>query len=450
MAFASVRRLAGVAFLCLAFAASSALAASAPQPDRTADMAKVLQPGPLPELAMGDPSGVPVIEYGSLTCPHCAVFSKETFPELKKDYIDTGKVRFIFREFARNPLDVAAFVLARCVGDDNAFAADEVLFAAQDKWAFVMKPLEPLIAAMRPTGLKTHDQAITCLKDQSKADAIVAITKRANDAVHVTGTPTFVIDGKVYGGELTLDQLKAILDPLVKTSRPPVTAQLPTPRVEPPVTSPPEDEPHSASSGTGIFVTNDGYLITNAHVVKNCTEIRVNSVGGNQELGKLVAKDQANDLALLRLNSKPSGVGALRFGVRLGENVEVFGFPLSQVLATSGNFTSGTVTALSGLGDDSRYVQVSAPIQPGNSGGPLLDESGNVVGIVTATLNPFTQIKSQGNIPQNVNFALKATIAANFLQDNNIKFQIGEATQPAKGPILADQARAISAYIECR
>ena len=166
--------------------------------------------------------------------------------------------------------------------------------------------------------------------------------------------------------------------------------------------------------------------------------------------GNLVAKDQANDLALLRLNSKPSGVGALRFGVRLGENVEVFGFPLSQVLATSGNFTTGTVTALSGLGDDSRYVQVSAPIQPGNSGGPLLDESGNVVGIVTATLNPFTQIKSQGNIPQNVNFALKATIAANFLQDNNIKFQIGEATQPAKGPVLADQARAISAYIECR
>ena len=90
-------------------------------------MAKVLKPGPLPELAMGDASGVPVIEYGSLTCPHCAAFSREVFPELKKDYIDTGKVRFIFREFARNALDVAAFVLARCVGDDKAFAAIELL-----------------------------------------------------------------------------------------------------------------------------------------------------------------------------------------------------------------------------------------------------------------------------------------------------------------------------------
>ena len=94
-------------------------------------MATVLKPGPLPELTMGDASGVPVVEYGSLTCPHCAAFSHEVFPELKKDYIDTGKVRFIFREFSRNPLDVAAFVLARCIGDDKAFAAIELLFSSR-------------------------------------------------------------------------------------------------------------------------------------------------------------------------------------------------------------------------------------------------------------------------------------------------------------------------------
>ncbi|MGH6796921.1 MAG: DsbA family protein, partial [Roseiarcus sp.] len=139
----------------------------------------------------------------------------EVFPELKKDYVDTGKVRFIFREFSRNPVDVAAFVLARCVGDDKAFAAIELLFNEQDKWAFGDKPLEPLIAAMRPTGL-THDQAMACLKDRSKVDAIVAVGKRATEAIKLTGTPTFVIDGKVYGGELTIDQLRAILDPLVK------------------------------------------------------------------------------------------------------------------------------------------------------------------------------------------------------------------------------------------
>jgi protein-disulfide isomerase len=215
LAFASLRLLAFAAALS-ALAANGALAATpAPEPDRTVDMATVLKPGTLPELSIGDASGVPVIEYGSLTCPHCATFGREVLPELKKDYVDTGKVRYIFREFSRNPLDVAAFVLARCVGDDKAFAAIELLFSQQDKWAFVDKPLEPLIAAMRPTGL-THDQAMACLKDQSKVDAVAAIGKRANDEIKVSGTPTFVIDGKVYGGELTIDQLRAILDPLVK------------------------------------------------------------------------------------------------------------------------------------------------------------------------------------------------------------------------------------------
>ena len=217
MASAALRRLVLAAvFSVAALAAHGALAATAvPEPDRTVDMAAVLKPGTLPELSVGDASGVPMIEYGSLTCPHCAAFSREVFPELKKDYIDTGKVKFIFREFSRNPLDVAAFVLARCVGDDKAFAAIELLFSTQDKWAFVDKPLEPLIAAMRPAGL-THDQAMACLKDQSKVDAVAAVGKRATDEIKMNGTPTFVIDGKVYGGELSLDQLKAILDPLMK------------------------------------------------------------------------------------------------------------------------------------------------------------------------------------------------------------------------------------------
>ena len=96
-----------------------------------------------------------------------------------------------------------------------ALAAVELLFSQQDKWAFVDKPLEPLIAATRPAGL-THDQAMACLKDQAKADAMLAVEKRATDEIKMTGTPTFVIDGKIYGGELSIDQLKAILDPIIK------------------------------------------------------------------------------------------------------------------------------------------------------------------------------------------------------------------------------------------
>jgi protein-disulfide isomerase len=215
LTFSLARRAAAAAFVLVVAVCGAAQAQSGPTPDGTVDMAKVLQPGPLPELAIGDPKGVPVVEYGSLTCPHCAAFDHEVLPLFKAAYVDTGKVRFIFREFSRNPLDVAAFVLARCVGDDKALATIDLLFSQQDKWAFVNDPLEALIAALRPTGL-THDKAMACIGDQSKADAMTAIVKTAVATVKVSGTPTFVIDGKVYGGELTLKDLDAILKPLVK------------------------------------------------------------------------------------------------------------------------------------------------------------------------------------------------------------------------------------------
>jgi protein-disulfide isomerase len=207
----AVFRLAAAAALALAL--SPAIAA--PAPSGAVDMAKVLQPGPLPELALGDPNGVTVVEYGSLTCSHCATFATEVLPAFQKAYVDTGKVHFIFREFSRNPLDVAAFVLARCEGDDKALATIDLLFAEQDKWAFVANPLDALIAALRPTGM-SRDQAMTCLKDQPKADAMTKILNAAVRDVKVQGTPTFVIDGKVYDGELSMADLDAILKPLVK------------------------------------------------------------------------------------------------------------------------------------------------------------------------------------------------------------------------------------------
>jgi protein-disulfide isomerase len=204
-----------LAFALVFFGDAPAGAASGPTPERTVDMAAVLKPGPLPELSIGDANGVPVVEYGSLTCPHCAAFAREVLPKFKTEFVDAGKVRFIFREFSRNPLDVAAFVLARCVGDDKALATIDLLFSEQDKWAFTESPLEPLLAAIRPTGLG-HEKAMECLKDQAKADAMQKILKTAEDVVKVQGTPTFVIDGKVYGGELTLAELETILKPLVK------------------------------------------------------------------------------------------------------------------------------------------------------------------------------------------------------------------------------------------
>ena len=133
----------------------------------------------------------------------------------------------------------------------------------------------------------------------------------------------------------------------------------------PPPTPGPTVEEHSGpSSGTGEFITRDGLAITNAHVVKTCREIKA-SGEGTARTATVAAIDVTNDLALLRTNSTPSQVAALRSTVRLGENVEAFGYPLTKLLASSGNFTLGNVTALSGLRDDSRYFQISAPVQPG-------------------------------------------------------------------------------------
>jgi len=205
-----------VALLAVAFGFGLVSAVeAAPQPEGTVDMAAVLKAAPLPELAMGPETGVAVIEYGSVTCPHCAAFDKTVLPKFKAAYVDTGKVRYIFREFSRNALDVAAFTLARCVGDDKAMATIELLFSTQDKWAFTDNPLEPLLAALRPTGL-SRDKAMTCLKDNTEINKVRSITETAEKLVKVQGTPTFVIDGKVYGGELTMEDFDQILKPLIK------------------------------------------------------------------------------------------------------------------------------------------------------------------------------------------------------------------------------------------
>ena len=195
----------------------AAAAQAAPTPEQSVDMAEILKPGPLPELSFGPEGGVPVIEYGSVTCPHCAAFDREVLPNFKKAYVETGKARFIFREFSRNPLDVAAFTLARCIGDDKdkAMAVIDLEFATQDKWAFVPNPLDPLLAALRPTGLG-KDKAMECLKDTALIGKVRAIGEKGQKDVKIQGTPTFVINGKSYGGELTMQDFDELLKPLVK------------------------------------------------------------------------------------------------------------------------------------------------------------------------------------------------------------------------------------------
>jgi S1-C subfamily serine protease len=239
----------------------------------------------------------------------------------------------------------------------------------------------------------------------------------------------------------------------------PVNAPVPEPprvqaTVEP--APPPKPEPapkpeHSASSGTGFFVLSDGIVVTNAHVVEDCSVIRATSDQGETAVAKVAARDARNDLALLRTGLAAKKTAAFRTSIRLGEGVEAFGYPLVEVLSRSGNFTLGNVSALVGLGEDSRYLQISAPVQPGNSGGPLLDQNGNVVGVVSAKLNALElMVATNGDIAQNVNFAIKASVVTSFLEANGVGYATGSATQSIQPADLADQAKAISVYVDCQ
>jgi serine protease Do len=213
---------------------------------------------------------------------------------------------------------------------------------------------------------------------------------------------------------------------------------------QPPAAAPPEG---SFSSGSGFFVGDDGYVLTNNHVIEDCTSTRVFMGNAAAVNARIIARDAANDLALLSTTLKPRRAAAMRFGLKQGESVAAFGYPYADVLASSGNFTLGNVTALAGIDDDSRYLQMSAPVQAGNSGGPLLDQNGNLVGVVTAKLNA---LKFKRDFPQNVNFAVKASIVVNFLDANRIDYALGSSNAPLKSEDLADLAKSISVFILCK
>ncbi|SMH47964.1 PAN domain-containing protein [Mesorhizobium australicum] len=171
-------------------------------------------------------------------------------------------------------------------------------------------------------------------------------------------------------------------------------------------------------SGTAFFVNSDGWAVTNAHVIRDCSRI---TTGDGSRISE-VKLDVGNDLAAIRINAKSTTVIAIRpSGARLGEDIAAFGYPLASVLSSSVKITTGNVNSLMGLGDDTRYLQISTPIQPGNSGGPIVDRKGALLGVTTATLRPEA---GGGALPQNVNFAIRATLLQTFLESRSIEFEV--------------------------
>jgi protein-disulfide isomerase len=170
--------------------------------------------GPLDDIPLGSPTApVTIIEYASMTCPHCAAFANGVFPKLKEKYIDTGKVRFIMREYPLDQLAAAAFMLARCAGPDKYYPLIETLFQQQQKWA-VRQPLPPLLAIAKQAGF-TEKSFNDCLNDTALLNKVQQERDIGSNKFKVDATPTFFVNGQRYSGEMSIADLDKLLEPLL-------------------------------------------------------------------------------------------------------------------------------------------------------------------------------------------------------------------------------------------
>lgn len=201
-----------------------------------------------------------------------------------------------------------------------------------------------------------------------------------------------------------------------------------------------------AGTGTGFYVAPEGYLVTNAHVVESCKRVTLKSGDPLQVLD--IQKDQ--DLALLK-GVAAGPVLSIRDGrgVRLAEDLLVAGFPLGGILSSGINVTVGTVSALLGIGDDENRFQFTAPVQPGNSGGPVLDMSGNVIGVVVSKLDAMSVQNEVGDIPQNVNFGVALPGLKAFLEANDVAYQPRASGAKMDKVDLAELARDSTVLLQC-
>jgi S1-C subfamily serine protease len=205
----------------------------------------------------------------------------------------------------------------------------------------------------------------------------------------------------------------------------------PLPPLRPTPPAPPP-QGRAAASGTG-FIVADGRVLTNEHVAGSCARIGARNAQGRWAAARLLAVDRGTDLTLLAVPADFGPPLVFRDGppVERGETVITYGFPLTGLLSSGPTLTTGDVSALSGLRDNPLHYTISAPVQPGSSGGPLLDAQGHVVGVVVAKLNAARIARmTGGDIPQNVNFAIKSDAASDFLRANGVH----PLTAPSAGP----------------
>ena len=207
-----------------------------------------------------------------------------------------------------------------------------------------------------------------------------------------------------------------------------------------------------ATLGAGVVASRDGAVITNHHVVDGCAAITVLDTKKRRHQAALVGSDLKNDLALLRAKGSFDAVATFRhrLAIQAGEPVTVVGYPLAAVLGTDPNVDFGYVTALAGLRGDNTRFQVTAPVHKGNSGGPVLDQTGRVIGIVTAKLNRRAVEKRTGDLPENIGFAVRGELAQRFLERHKVKVARDAGGPRLENTEVAAIGRAITVLVACR
>ena len=198
-------------------------AAEVPSAEGDVDMAEVLKPGALPDMILGEANApVTIVEYMSTTCPHCAAFHNNTFDAIKAKYVDSGKARFIVREFPFDPRAAAAFMLARCQPQDSTKLTEaaqyypmiSMLMKQQETWAAAQDGREALLQMSKLAGF-TQESFQACLTNQKLLDDVNAVRERGAKEFGVAATPTFLINGKRYSGDMSVDSMSALIDSLL-------------------------------------------------------------------------------------------------------------------------------------------------------------------------------------------------------------------------------------------
>ena len=204
-------------------------------------------------------------------------------------------------------------------------------------------------------------------------------------------------------------------------------------------------------TGTAFLVAKTGQAITNHHVTDGCKEVRVQ---GGDGVAKLITSDKVNDLALIQVTgtiNATAPINAEPSKLRQGEDVVVYGFPLNSLLSSGGNFTPGVVSAMTGLGNNTNQIQITAPIQPGSSGSAVLNKKGEVVGVVSMKLSDAMMVKATGQVGQNVNFAVSGQTLKTFLDTHQVPFTSGSGffSREKSTTDLAEEARKWTLLVEC-